>query len=111
MPENMPLVSPLLLLLRSRKFLLAVIGIFLDTVIALHPDLAPMREELLLGVTAIIGVLIGGIAYEDGSEKKAPTTVTTGSAENVNVNSPPTPADEHDTRPMPPTFSPPSRRN
>jgi hypothetical protein len=98
MNENTPIVSPLLLLLRSRKFLLAVIGIVLDTVIALHPDLAPMREELLIGVTTIVGVLIGGIAYEDGSEKKAPTTVTTGSAETVNVNQPP--AD-----PPPNTFS------
>lgn len=91
MPENTPIISPLLLLLKSRKFLLAVIGIFLDTVIALHPDLAPMREELLIGVTTLIGVLIGGISYEDGSEKKAPTTVTTGSAETVNVNQQPTP--------------------
>lgn len=94
MPENTPIISPLLLLLKSRKFLLAVIGIFLDTVIALHPDLAPMREELLIGVTTLIGVLIGGISYEDGSEKKATTNVTTGSAESVNVNQPPTPPTE-----------------
>jgi hypothetical protein len=90
MPENnTPIVSPLLLLLRSRKFLLAVIGIVLDTIIALHPDLAPMREELLIGCTTIIGVLIGGISYEDGKEKGALTTITTGSAETVNVNPPP----------------------
>lgn len=99
MNENTPIVSPLLLLLKSRKFLLAVVGIVLDTIIALHPDLAPMREELLIGVTTIVGVLIGGIAYEDGSEKKAPTTVTTGSAESVTVNqSPPagsTPSTPH----------------
>lgn len=109
--DNTPIVSPLLLLLRSRKFLLAVIGIVLDTIVAVHPDLAPQREELLLGITTIVGVLIGGIAYEDGSEKKATTNVTTGSAESVNVNQPSsTPADETSPPPPLPTYSS-QRRN
>jgi hypothetical protein len=88
--ENAPVISPIILLLRSRKFLLAVVGIVLDVLVALDPNLAGQRDALLLAITTLIGVLIGGISFEDGKEKSAPTTVNTGSGD-VAVNSAATP--------------------
>lgn len=60
-----PIIGPLLALLKSRKFLTAVLGLLVDVIIALLPDLEPVRLELLAVVTAVSSILIGAIAYED----------------------------------------------
>lgn len=100
--------NPIILLLRSRKFLLAVAGVVLDLVIALvPPEVAPrivgIREELIAAVTLLIGVVIGGIAVEDHAEKSAPTTVNTGSGD-VQVVQPSAtaPPSTDDPAPFPP---------
>ena len=69
--QEAPVIQPILGLLHSRKFLLAVVGLVLDILIAYNPDLLPMREELITAVTLIVGVLIGGITAEDVTEKHA----------------------------------------
>ena len=75
-----PVVSPVLALLRSRKALAAIIGTLVNLLIVfLPPDVAPriedMRDELVLAVTVLVGLVIGGISYEDAN-KPAPGTTT-----------------------------------
>lgn len=88
--------NPIVLLFKSRKFILALAGVIIDLVIVLvPPDIAPrivaMREELLTAVTVLFAVVIGGIAVEDHAEKSAPTTLNIPTAGDTNVVQPPTP--------------------
>jgi len=64
--DLLPFFGPLLALLRSRKFLVAIITIGLDALIAYEPRLEPVRAELLAIFTLVGSMLIGAIAYEDG---------------------------------------------
>ncbi len=60
-----PLVKPLVALLRSRKFLVAVFTAVLSYAVGQYPDLAQYQDAILkLG----LGV-IAAIAIEDGAEK------------------------------------------
>lgn len=52
-------------LFKSRKFWVAAIGLVLDIAIALIPDFEPIRMELMVLSTTIIGLVIGGFAAED----------------------------------------------
>lgn len=69
--QEAPVLQPILGLLHSRKFILALIGIVVDLLIAYNPDLLPMRDQLITTVSGIIIVLIGGIAAEDAVQKHA----------------------------------------
>jgi len=66
-----PLFTPLLALLKSRKFWLAVFGIVFDVVVVFNPNLEGMREEVIMAATAIIVFLMGFIAWEDAAQKSA----------------------------------------
>jgi len=71
MPDNFdltPIIGPLLALLRSRKFMTALMTLVIDAIIAYVPTLEPVRAELLAVFTLIGSVLIGAIAYEDGKK-------------------------------------------
>ncbi|HEC23427.1 MAG TPA: hypothetical protein ENI95_10985 [Chloroflexi bacterium] len=72
MPEKfdlMPFVGPLLKLLRSRKFMVAVMTLVIDVLIAYAPALEPVRGELLSVFTLVGSLLVAAIAYEDGQSK------------------------------------------
>lgn len=64
-----PVLGPLLALLRSRKFLVAVLTLIINVVIAYVPALEAVQTELLSVFTAMAAILIGGIAYEDAAAK------------------------------------------
>jgi hypothetical protein len=64
-----PILDPLIALLRSRKFMIGVMTLVVDLLIAYLPALEPVRAELLTVFTLVGSVLIGAIAYEDGKEK------------------------------------------
>lgn len=67
--NNTPFFGPLLALLRSRKFIAALMTLVIDLIVAYVPELEPVRSELL-AVFTLIGVgLIASIAYEDGEQK------------------------------------------
>ena len=71
MPHNIdltPIFGPLLALLRSRKFMAALMTLIVDVIIAYVPTLEPVRAELLTVFTLVGSVLIGAIAYEDGKK-------------------------------------------
>ena len=65
-----PLVDPLLNLLRSRKFLVALGTIVVDVIVACVPVLEPVRGELLTVLTTLGSVLVAAIAFEDGKAKE-----------------------------------------
>jgi hypothetical protein len=63
-----PIIDPLLNLLRSRKFLVAVFTLVIDVLVAYIPALEPARAELLVIFTLVGSILVGAIAYEDGKK-------------------------------------------
>lgn len=66
---QLPLIGPLLSLLRSRKFWVAAGTLAAEMAAAQVPELAPVQAEMA-AVIALIGVsVIAGIAYEDGKQK------------------------------------------
>lgn len=60
-----PVLTPILMLLRSRKGLTALITAILNIVILLWPAAEPYREDLMTIITILGSVLIAAIAYED----------------------------------------------
>jgi len=61
------LVTPILLLLKSRKVIVSICALLLNLLIIAVPELEPLRGELMTVITALALALIGGIAYEDGA--------------------------------------------
>jgi hypothetical protein len=99
------IASPLLALAKSRKAMVALISAGINLLVVFAPTLEPHRAELLTFSmalwTVLSVVLINAIAKEDAAANGQPTTVTTGSAETVNVNQQPEPpTEETDTRPL-----------
>lgn len=66
-----PIIGPLISLLRSRKFIAALMTLIVDVIIAYAPSLEPVRAELLTVFTVVGSTLIAAIAYEDGQAAKA----------------------------------------
>lgn len=64
-----PVIGPLVGLLRSRKFMVALMTLVVDVLIAYVPALEPARGELITVFTLIGGLLVAAIAYEDGQAK------------------------------------------
>ncbi len=60
-------------LLHSRKFWLAVFGV-VQTLVLYFVD---VPKEIWMSIDALVGVVIAGIAYEDGQEKSAPSYTLT----------------------------------
>jgi hypothetical protein len=64
-----PIIGPLVNLLRSRKFIVAVVTLAVDVLVAYLPQLEPVRTELMTVFTLIGSLLVAAIAYEDGQVK------------------------------------------
>lgn len=69
--------APVSSLLRSRKFLLAFFGL-IQTVVAFYLE---FPVEVWGSINALIAVLIGSIAYEDGQEKNSSDVYVGGEAQ------------------------------
>ncbi len=69
-----PLTSPIIALLRSRKFIVWLAALIVSFLVANIPQLAEMETQLMEIFVVIVGVitsvLFGAIAYEDGKAKK-----------------------------------------
>ena len=65
-PEPKPVISPFVALLKSRKFIVGVIGIIFNFLVTKIPDLALYQTELMTAITGVAVSIILGIAYEDG---------------------------------------------
>lgn len=66
-----PFIGPLLGLLRSRKFMAALMTLVIDVLVAYLPVLEPVRTELLAVFTLLGSTLVAAIAYEDGQKARA----------------------------------------
>ncbi len=62
-----PILTPVLLLLKSRKVIVSACALILNVLVAAAPELAPFRNELMTVITGLALALIGGIAYEDAA--------------------------------------------
>lgn len=67
-------MNPILALFRSRKFLL----LLLDTVISIIAYYNAVDPAIIAILQPVVIALIIGIAYEDGQEKSAKTTIAAG---------------------------------
>src|SRR5215216_6437422 len=68
MNNSTALITPILLLLKSRKVIVSLCALALNLLVTLVPDLAPFRSELMTVITGLALALIGGIAYEDAAQ-------------------------------------------
>lgn len=68
MTDSKALITPLILLLKSRKFVVSVCALAMNLVVAAVPELTPLRGELMTVITGLALALIGGIAYEDAAK-------------------------------------------
>lgn len=68
---SLPILGPLLNLLKSRKFMVGVITLVADMIVTQVPELQPIRTEIITVLTVVGSILISAIAYEDGKEKSA----------------------------------------
>lgn len=64
----MQLPSPILSLLRSRKFLISIAALFQSILFALIPN---FPDAVWIALDGVFSVLIAAIAYEDGQQKRA----------------------------------------
>lgn len=71
--ERIPLISPIILLLLSRKGAIWLVSAIVTVLIAYLPQLEGVRENIMGVLLTVFGVitsvLIGSIAYEDGKLK------------------------------------------
>lgn len=68
MNDITPIVTPVISLLKSRKFIVGFVGILVSALILLVPDLAPLYDPLVWVITAVALAIIGGIAWEDAAK-------------------------------------------
>lgn len=68
MHKSTAILTPILLLLKSRKVIVSLCALALNLLIAAAPDLASFRGELMTVITGLALALIGGIAYEDAAQ-------------------------------------------
>lgn len=63
-----PIITPVLNLLRSRKVMVALIGLLVSVLVSTFPDLREIRSELFIAINTLALALIGGIAWEDAAK-------------------------------------------
>jgi hypothetical protein len=62
-----PIIDPLLLVLRSRRVLIALAALLVGMLVMWIPVLGAVQGELLTLVTALALALIGGLSLEDAA--------------------------------------------
>jgi hypothetical protein len=65
--ERTPVLDPILMLLKSRRFWVLIIAAIVDVLIAAVPDLSTSRDVLIAAVTAVAGVVVHGFSMEDAA--------------------------------------------
>ena len=62
-----PVIDPFILMLKSRRVLVALSALFVGIIIILIPELDTLRHELMTLVIALSLALIGGYSVEDAA--------------------------------------------
>ena len=65
--DRVPILDPLLLLLKSRRVLIALVSLLVSLLVLVFPGLAPMQAEILTLILALAMMLIGGYSLEDAA--------------------------------------------
>ena len=65
--KRRPIIDPLLLVLRSRRVLVAVVALLVGLLVSLVPQLEPAHTELLVLVMTLALTIIGGYSMEDAA--------------------------------------------
>lgn len=87
-PQPTPIVTPIKLLLTSRKFITALVTGIINLLVIAVPSLEPVQNELVTTFTALGLAIILGIAHEDNGAKSAPTYINAPAAGDVTVTPP-----------------------
>lgn len=66
--QRTPIIDPLLLALKSRRVIVAIVSIIVGILIVQIPDLGFFRDEITFLITAIALGVIGGISWEDAAK-------------------------------------------
>ncbi|GAB5492298.1 MAG: hypothetical protein Phog2KO_25130 [Phototrophicaceae bacterium] len=59
------LIDPILLVLKSRRVIIALVSLVLSIAVLAVPSLEPLHSDLLVLVTSLALILIGGLSVED----------------------------------------------
>jgi len=62
-----PLIEPILLVMKSRRFIVAVTALIVSALIGVMPELESLRSELTMLIGALALALIGGYSLEDSA--------------------------------------------
>ncbi|MCC6612892.1 MAG: hypothetical protein IT320_05390 [Anaerolineae bacterium] len=62
-----PILDPLLLALRSRRVIIALISVAVALLVAYVPELASVQDALIVLVGTLALALIGGLSWEDAA--------------------------------------------
>ncbi|MDX2140920.1 MAG: hypothetical protein SF123_22745 [Chloroflexota bacterium] len=65
--NRIPLLDPILLMLRSRKVIIAITSIAVSVLVAYVPELRHIQDALIVLIGSLGLALIGGIAWEDAA--------------------------------------------
>jgi hypothetical protein len=65
------ILSPLAALLRSRKFMVAIVSLLVALLVTAVPQFASVQTELITLITVVALAVIGGTAWEDSAALKA----------------------------------------
>lgn len=62
-----PILDPVLLALRSRRVLIALVSVFVALLVAYVPELAGIQDALIVLIGTLALALIGGLSWEDAA--------------------------------------------
>jgi hypothetical protein len=79
-----PIIDPLLMVLKSRRVLVALTALLVGVLVSAYPVLEPVQTELIVLVVTLALALIGGYSVEDAAH-----------AARERSTQPPTPDDLH----------------
>jgi Na+/proline symporter len=66
-PRRIPVLDPILIALRSRRVIIAIISIVVALLVAYAPQLAAVQDALIVLVGTLALALIGGLSWEDAA--------------------------------------------
>lgn len=85
-PKPTPILGPLLALLRSRKVMIALVALIAGIIVAYVPQLQPIEAEMIVLITFVASVLIGGTAAENVAQLRADAVTKAAQPTNVLIS-------------------------
>lgn len=83
MQTRTAIVTPILMLLRSRKFIVAVSSVLATVLVSYVPELQDKLDIIILAIVVVASVVIGGQSFEDALIQGRKDTVNLPNSGNV----------------------------